>query len=182
MKTIPTSLRTRPISSGAIWIFTPKASRTSALPLLDVKDRFPCFAMRAPIPAATSAAAVEILKVVRVPPPVPQVSVRSSGSSAGTEIMTCRRALPPRHLAGKYPPGSETHEEGAHLYRGGIPGDDTEKGVLRLVGGESLALGYLFDKGPEIHLRAPFLLAHFLFSPMEPVRAPSFTQTLAGTG
>ncbi len=104
MKTIPTSSRTLPISSGLISIFTPRASRTSALPLLEVKDRFPCFAIRTPIPAATNAAAVEMLKVVIVPPPVPQVSVSSPGSWAGTGIITLRRArTPPATSAGSTP-------------------------------------------------------------------------------
>ena len=53
---------------------TPSASSTSALPLREVNDRLPCFAIVTPAPAATNAAAVEILNVVTVPPPVPAVS------------------------------------------------------------------------------------------------------------
>src|SRR5256885_7302789 len=55
---------------------TPSASSTSAEPHLDVNDRLPCLATTAPAPAATNAAAVEILKVETAPPPVPQVSTR----------------------------------------------------------------------------------------------------------
>src|SRR5690606_9597582 len=45
-----------------------------------------------PIPAATSAAAVLILKVVRLPPPVPQVSTSDSGLRASMASMARRSA------------------------------------------------------------------------------------------
>jgi hypothetical protein len=49
--------------------------------------------MRTPAPAATSAAAVEMLKVVTAPPPVPQVSTSASAASLGSRTMASRRAL-----------------------------------------------------------------------------------------
>ncbi len=54
--------------------FTPSASSTSALPDLLDTERPPCFATFAPAAAATSAEAVEMLKVWAASPPVPQVS------------------------------------------------------------------------------------------------------------
>jgi hypothetical protein len=52
----------------------PRASRTSAEPVCDVTARLPCLATVAPAAAATSAAAVEMLKVPERSAPVPQVS------------------------------------------------------------------------------------------------------------
>ena len=60
-------------------MWTPNASRMSALPhWLDI-DRLPCLATFTPAPAMTKAATVETLNVQEPSPPVPQVS--SSGSS-----------------------------------------------------------------------------------------------------
>ena len=64
--------------AGAARILTPSASYTSALPHWLETDRLPCFAMRIPAAAATSAAADEILKVPERSPPVPHVSKTSS--------------------------------------------------------------------------------------------------------
>ena len=82
MNTIPALSSAVSIAGIDASIFTPSASSTSALPHREVKDRFPCFAIRTPAPAATSAAAVEMLNVVTAPPPVPHVSTRLSGSLA----------------------------------------------------------------------------------------------------
>ena len=70
---------------------TPSASSTSAEPHLDVNDRLPCLATTAPAPAATNAAAVEILKVETTPPPVPQVSTRCA-PFASTRTIASRSA------------------------------------------------------------------------------------------
>ena len=59
-------------------IFTPRASITSAEPHLELRLRLPCLATRTPAPATTNAVAVEILKVPRASPPVPQVSTSAS--------------------------------------------------------------------------------------------------------
>ena len=92
MNTIPASANVAAIAGGVVSIVTPSASSTSALPERDVNDRFPCFATRTPIPAATNAAAVEMLKVDSDPPPVPHVSTNSSGRSAASTIMASRSA------------------------------------------------------------------------------------------
>src|SRR5207244_1756073 len=70
---------------------TPSASSTSAEPHLDVNERLPCLATTAPAPAATNAAAVEILKVETAPPPVPQVSTRCA-PFASTRTIASRSA------------------------------------------------------------------------------------------
>ena len=101
---IPISSRMSPIISGVRSIRTPSASSTSALPLREVKDRFPCFAIGTPAPAATRAAAVEMLNVVTSPPPVPAVSTRTVGSFERTGIIAARSALtPPATSAGSTP-------------------------------------------------------------------------------
>src|SRR3989344_6554504 len=63
-------------------MLTPRYFKTSALPHFELMDLLPCFATAAPAPAATNAAAVEILNVPELSPPVPQVSTRcfTSGS------------------------------------------------------------------------------------------------------
>src|SRR3989338_7145030 len=57
--------------------FTPNASRTSADTHWLDAERLPCFATLSPQPATTKAAAVEMLNVFALLPPVPQVSTRS---------------------------------------------------------------------------------------------------------
>jgi hypothetical protein len=89
MKPTPTSSMQRATCSGVRLIFTPSASSTSALPLLLDTARPPCFATFTPAAAATNAAAVEILKVCKPSPPVPQVSIRS-WSPAGTLVENSR--------------------------------------------------------------------------------------------
>ena len=59
---------------------TPSASRTSALPQRDDAARLPCLATGHPAPAATRAAAVEMLNVPAPSPPVPHVSTASTES------------------------------------------------------------------------------------------------------
>src|SRR6185312_15460261 len=78
MNTIPALSYARRIASTSTSMLTPSASRTSALPDLEVNDRLPCLAIRTPAPAATSAAAVEMLNVPTDPPPVPHVSTMRS--------------------------------------------------------------------------------------------------------
>ena len=85
------SRNTRAASAASRAIRTPRASRTSADPHCDVKERLPCLATEAPAPAATNAAAVEMLKVDTVPPPVPHVSTRCA-PCASTRTMAWRSA------------------------------------------------------------------------------------------
>ena len=55
-------------------IFTPNASRQSAVPQFDEAARLPCFAILIPSAAATNAATVEMLKELDLSPPVPTIS------------------------------------------------------------------------------------------------------------
>ena len=71
-----------PVASALIKVFRKhldvrEVTRSTAERL--VADRLPCFATAQPAPAAISAAVVETLNVLR-PPPVPDVSSRSSRS------------------------------------------------------------------------------------------------------
>ena len=72
----------------------PRASRTSAEPHWLVTRRLPCLATVAPAAAATSAAAVEMLKVPLASAPVPQVSVNRlrSASVRGMVVAAARMA------------------------------------------------------------------------------------------
>jgi hypothetical protein len=64
-----------PAASGpAMSTITPRASRTSAEPVLLLMARLPCFATLRPAPATMNAAVVEMLNVPRPSPPVPHVS------------------------------------------------------------------------------------------------------------
>src|SRR3989449_1942820 len=85
------SRSTRAAAAASSVMGTPSASSTSAEPHFEVNERLPCFATDAPAPAATNAAAVEMLKVETVPPPVPQVSTRWS-PAASTGIIASRSA------------------------------------------------------------------------------------------
>jgi len=58
-------------------MFTPRASRQSAVPHCEDAARFPCLATFIPPAAATRADVVEILKLCALSPPVPTISKRS---------------------------------------------------------------------------------------------------------
>ena len=49
--------------AGSSWMFTPRASRQSAVPEREDAARFPCFATFTPADAITMAAVVEMLKL-----------------------------------------------------------------------------------------------------------------------
>ena len=67
--------------------FTPSVSSTSAEPALLLADRLPCLTTFTPAAATIIAAAVEMLNVPRMSPPVPQVSrITSLEASQGTAI------------------------------------------------------------------------------------------------
>src|SRR5256885_4580202 len=94
-KVMHASRSTRAASTGSRLIGTPSASSTSAEPQRDVNERLPCFATEAPAPAATNAAAVEILTVGPVPPPVPPVPTKWSPAAwTGTIASRNARAAP----------------------------------------------------------------------------------------
>ena len=75
-KPMPTRSITAATRPGGTLLVTPSASSTSALPQREETARLPCLATGMPAPAATRAAAVEMLKVPLPSPPVPQVSTR----------------------------------------------------------------------------------------------------------
>src|ERR1700709_1396757 len=81
MKQNPNSRRAAAASAGVSIVGTPNASSTSAEPHRDVIALFPCLATFAPAAAATSAAAVEILKLPLASPPVPHVSTNAACSA-----------------------------------------------------------------------------------------------------
>ena len=80
-KPIPTSHRAARTSVMSASMATPSAASRSAEPEREESARLPCLATGTPQPAATSAAAVEMLKVPFASPPVPQVSMAPSGAS-----------------------------------------------------------------------------------------------------
>ena len=64
-------------------MFAPRASSTSAAPLLDVAARLPCFATLQPPAAQTKPDVVEILNDPDLSPPVPTISNTPSQPSTG---------------------------------------------------------------------------------------------------
>ena len=62
-------------------MFTPRASRQSAVPLREEAARLPCLATFTPPAAHTRAAVVEILKLPALSPPVPTISKTSMPGS-----------------------------------------------------------------------------------------------------
>src|SRR5271157_4294287 len=73
-KHIPMVSRHSFIIPASADILIPSDSSTSALPHLLDTERLPCLATAAPAPEATNAAAVEMLNVPALSPPVPHVS------------------------------------------------------------------------------------------------------------
>ena len=66
----------------SLLIFTPALAKKSALPDLDVIDLLPCFTTFPPHEATTNAEIVEQLKIFKLEPPVPQVSMKSLSESS----------------------------------------------------------------------------------------------------
>ena len=66
----------------------------SAEPDFDEKLRLPCLATGTPLPATTIAAAVEMLKVPALSPPVPTVSMAPAGAAIGKALARMVRAAP----------------------------------------------------------------------------------------
>ena len=94
MNPTPTSLIHWATETGESSIWTPKASRTSALPQDPEAARLPCLATFSPAPAATKAVAVEMLKVFLPSPPVPTVSTNSPSTSTLRAISRITLAMP----------------------------------------------------------------------------------------
>lgn len=76
-KHIPTSRKSSMHFAGLCRMFTPSASRQSAVPHCEDAARFPCLAIFTPPAAATSAEVVEMLKLCALSPPVPTISMIS---------------------------------------------------------------------------------------------------------
>ncbi len=85
-KPIPISFRHVATWLALRSIFTPIASRTSALPQRLLIARLPCLATVRPAPATTKDVTVEMLKVWLASPPVPQVSTIGKGVFIGTAL------------------------------------------------------------------------------------------------
>src|SRR5690606_24435457 len=95
-KPMPASVTHRATSSGPQSMRTPRASRTSALPVEDDAARLPCLHTRPPAPATTSAASVETLIVWARSPPVPTMSTTSTsgGSSRRSGAASMASSMP----------------------------------------------------------------------------------------
>ncbi len=91
IKQKPASSRSFRHSSGSCWMFTPSASRQSAVPERDEAARLPCLATLTPPAATTMAAVVEMLKEWAPSPPVPTIS-RTSMPGCGTGVASDRIA------------------------------------------------------------------------------------------
>ena len=95
MKQIPTSSSSLLHRSGSCAMFTPRASRQSAVPLRELAARFPCLATFTPPAARIKAEVVEILKVWALSPPVPTISSTSMpGCSSWTAFWRMAAAQP----------------------------------------------------------------------------------------
>ena len=88
-----TLLQARGHGLGASWMLAPRASSTSALPVLLETLRLPCFlAIWAPLSAAaTNIEQVEMLKLCAPSPPVPTTSTRC-GSGVQHDLVDSSRA------------------------------------------------------------------------------------------
>ena len=71
------SFKSCALSAGAISIFTPRASRQSAVPHLLEAALLPCFATGIPAADVTIADNVDMLNVLEPSPPVPTISSTS---------------------------------------------------------------------------------------------------------
>jgi hypothetical protein len=97
MKPMPHSSRQAATARGLSWMLAPRASSTSALPVLLLTLRLPCLATWAPAAAATNIEQVEMLKLWAPSPPVPTTSTRCGRGPSGTLLdssrMTCAAAV-----------------------------------------------------------------------------------------
>ena len=94
MNPMPLSRMHRSTPSGVSSTCTPSSSNTSALPQVPDAALLPCFATFRPAPAATNAAAVEILKVLRPSPPVPTESTSMPSTFTRSENSRMTVAIP----------------------------------------------------------------------------------------
>jgi hypothetical protein len=87
---MPVSARHSATCSGDSMMCAPKASTTSAEPLVLLTLRPACLATRAPAAAATNMLAVLMLKVCEPSPPVPTISTSPVRSATGTGVANSR--------------------------------------------------------------------------------------------
>ncbi len=138
MKPKPISSMQRPTCSGSSSMLTPSASSRSAEPHLLVLERLPCLATAQPAPAATSAAAVETLKV-EGPPPVPAVSTRSGAAAGDRGRQRAHRPRQADQLGHGLALRPQRDQEGAGLDRVGPPLHDLREHRGGVIGGEVIA-------------------------------------------
>ena len=91
---MPTFSRSSLHLSGSSSIFTPKASRQSAVPHFEDAALLPCLLTFIPPAVATIADVVEILKLPALSPPVPTISKRSKSVSTGVACSLIALAQP----------------------------------------------------------------------------------------
>ena len=103
------------IRSGGCSSRNPSASSTSAEPETELTARLPCFATAPPAAAATSAAAVEMLKVRAPSPPVPTTSTTSVARRVDREDVLAHRLGATRDLVGGLALRPQRDEEAADL-------------------------------------------------------------------
>ena len=120
----------------------------SALPHCVENDRLPCLATRAPAPATTNAATVEILNVEPAPPPVPQVSSSGSGSTQASirRVFSRMARAKPSSSSGCLAFHPQAHQERGYLRRGGRAVQDDEHRFVSFGGRQILAGGDLVEE------------------------------------
>ena len=93
-KHMPTSFSNWMHRRGLCWMFTPRASRQSAVPHWEEAARLPCLATFTPPAAATRPEVVEMLKLWALSPPVPTISKTSIPVSTWTAWARMAAAQP----------------------------------------------------------------------------------------
>ena len=119
-------------------------------------ERLPCLATAQPAPAATSAAAVEMLKVDG-PPPVPAVSTRSSRPASTVGGEPAHRPRQPDQLGDGLALRAQGDQEGAGLHLAGAALHDLVEHRRGVVGGQVRARADRVDRAGEDvvgHLRS----------------------------
>ena len=134
--------------SGVCDTSTPNCSRMSALPHCVENERLPCLATRAPAPATTNAAMVEMLNVE------PRAAARSAGieqrlgvharvDSNGLFAHGSREA---QQFGGGLALHSQAHQERGYLRRSGRAVQNGEHGVVGFGGRQIFARGNFVKK------------------------------------
>ena len=131
----------------------PSASSTSAEPELDDTARLPCFATPAPAAAATSAAAVEMLSVCALSPPVPAVSTRSCALRVDSEHVLAHRLRAAGDLARGLALEAQSDEEAAHLRLRRLAVHDRAHHVARLGARQVVALEQTRDRALDHEMK-----------------------------